>query len=87
MTPRRPWSWHGAVALVIAVCVGVGWAAALILASTPWTDTISDKGADLLTAIGGVLAGAVATYLGAAITRSARRDADDAPPPHDEGGE
>lgn len=81
MSRRPPWSWHGAVALVLAVCVGAGWAVALILASTPWTDTISDKGADLLTAIGGVLAGAVATYLGAAIADRARRQDDDTDEP------
>jgi hypothetical protein len=56
--------WPGRVALVLAAFVGGGWATALVLAATPWTDTISEQGANLLATVGGVLAGAVATYLG-----------------------
>lgn len=56
--------WPGRVALTLAAFVGGGWATALILAATPFTDTISEQGANLLATVGGVLAGAVATYLG-----------------------
>jgi len=56
--------WPGRVAFVIAAFVAGGWATALILSATPWTDTISETGANLLSTVGGVLAGGVASYLG-----------------------
>lgn len=56
--------WAGRTAFVLAAFVAGGWATAIILAATPLTDTISDAGANLLATVGGVLAGAVATYLG-----------------------
>jgi hypothetical protein len=66
--------WPGRVAFVLAAFVAGGWATALVLASTPWTDTISETGANLLATVGGVLAGALATYLGASYeqTRSTK---------------
>jgi hypothetical protein len=62
--------WPGRVAFTLAAFVAGGWAVALILASTPWTDTISETGANLLATVGGVLAGALATYLGGAAERA-----------------
>lgn len=56
--------WAGRTAFVLAAFVAGGWATALVISATPWTDLISDTGANLLSTVGGVLAGAVATYLG-----------------------
>lgn len=58
-----PWSWHGVVALVLAVCVGIGWAAAIIIAALNPYD--ADRATSfVLYTLGGTLVGAVATWLG-----------------------
>lgn len=62
----RPWSWHGAVALVLAICVGVGWATALIIAAAQ-AEPIGQQGTALLSTIGGALVGGVVGWLGARI--------------------
>jgi hypothetical protein len=62
---------------VLAVCVGGGWAVAIIVTATPWTEQVSAEQAALLNGIGQVLAGALATYLGAQITTRARQDGED----------
>lgn len=61
--------WAGRVAVVLAVTVGGGWAAALVISALPATSTISEHGANLLATVGGVLAGGLTTYLGGAVTR------------------
>lgn len=71
---RERWSWPGAVALVISVFVAGGWCAALVLSASPLTDTISEQGANLLSTVGGVLAGGVVTYLGSQIPPRSPRD-------------
>jgi membrane associated rhomboid family serine protease len=57
--------WAGAVAFVVALFVSAGWAAAMIAAALD--DDVSAQGVQLLAALGGVLAGAVAGYLGASV--------------------
>lgn len=76
---RRPnrIDWPGACAVILAVAVGGGWCVSIILTATPWTDQVSAEGAALLNGIGQVLAGALATYLGAQITTRARHDGED----------
>ena len=61
--PHGRHDWTGAVAFVIALFVSIGWAAAMIAAAID--DDVSSQGVQLLAGLGGVLAGAVATYLGA----------------------
>ena len=58
------WSWAGVSVLVIAVCLGGGWATALIMAASSRTPPISGETGDLLNSVGGVLAGAVTAYIG-----------------------
>jgi hypothetical protein len=72
------WSWPGATAFVLALTLGGGWCVGVILAGTPPSIRAvgTQNGIDMLTAVGGVLAGALATYVGASITQG-RRDARD----------
>jgi purine-cytosine permease-like protein len=56
-------NWAGATGFVVALFLSAGWAAAMIAAALD--DDVSDAGIQLLTGLGGVLAGAVAGYLGA----------------------
>ena len=70
------WSWPGAVAFVIAFFVAGGWAMGIYLAATPPSvrSVGTSSGLDVLSTVGGVLAGAVASYLGAIVGgRYARR--------------
>lgn len=60
---RPPWSWPGAVALVIGSCLGFGWAAALIV-SAAVPAPVSEAGLNMLSSLGQTMAGAVAAYLG-----------------------
>ena len=60
---RPPWSWPGAVALLLAGALGSGWAAALVIAAVHPQPT-SDAGLNMLAALGQTMAGAVAAYLG-----------------------
>jgi hypothetical protein len=83
---RRNWSWPGAVALVLACGLALGWGGSILLASTPWTESLTQHGADLLSGLGQVMAGALATYLGAQVGINAGRDSEtrresDAEPP------
>jgi uncharacterized membrane protein YebE (DUF533 family) len=55
--------WAGRVAFVLAVAVGGGWAASLILSSFAGRG-VSAEAASILSTIGGVLAGGIAAYLG-----------------------
>jgi hypothetical protein len=61
--PRTLSSWAGATAFVVALFLSIGWAAAMVAAALD--DSVSDAGIQLLSGLGGVLAGAVAGYLGA----------------------
>lgn len=74
MNDRRDYA--GMAALVLATCLGLGWALAMLLAASPWTDTISQPGVELLSGIGQVLAGAVAAFLGVSVGRRAERQDD-----------
>lgn len=75
---RQQWSWAGAAILVLAVCLGGGWATALIMAASSRTPPISGETGDLLNAVGGVLAGAVTAYVGGQVALM-RRDRQDSP--------
>jgi len=55
--------WAGATAFVVATFLSAGWAAAMVAAALD--DDVSAGGIQLLSGLGGVLAGAVAGYLGA----------------------
>ena len=57
------WSWHGAVALILALCVGVGWAVAIVVSALHPEDT-NRPAAFVLYALGGALVGGVVTWLG-----------------------
>ena len=62
--PSGPgWSWPGAVALVLATTVGLGWAISMIIAVLEGDD-LSRTGATLLYVLGGTLIGGVVTWLG-----------------------
>ena len=56
-------SWSGATGFVVAFFLSAGWAVSMVAAALD--DSVSDAGIQLLTGLGGVLAGAVAGYLGA----------------------
>jgi hypothetical protein len=70
------WSWSGAVALVLATCVGVGWAVAVIVAVLE-PGPVSSDGGPLLHTLGGALAGGVVAWLSG--ERRRHRDDDDEP--------
>jgi hypothetical protein len=61
--PTTLHGWVGATAFVVASFVAAGWAVAMVAAAID--DDVSAQGIQLLSALGGVLAGAVAGYLGA----------------------
>jgi hypothetical protein len=65
------WSWHGAVALVLALAVGAGYAVALIVAVLHPED-LSGVATAMLYTLGGALVGGVVTWLG-----GVRRGGDD----------
>lgn len=62
--PHGTHDWAGAVAFVVGLFVSLGWACAMVAAALD--DSVSSGGLQLLAALGGVLAGSVAAYLGAA---------------------
>lgn len=57
------WSWHGIVAIILALAVG-GSILALCLGAVLQDQTISQQGADLISTSLGVAIGSVAVYLG-----------------------
>ena len=63
--------WAGRVAFVLAVAVGGGWAASLVLSSFAGR-AVSAEAASILSTIGGVLAGGIAAYLGNSSTPAHR---------------
>ena len=65
-------SWAGAAVLILAVCLGVGWGTALIMAASSRTPPITDSTKDLLSSVGGVLAGAITAYIGGQIANRMR---------------
>lgn len=69
-------SFAGAAVLVLAVFLGGGWATALIMSASSRTPPITDSTKDLLSSVGGVLAGAITAYIGGmiAIRRSQHHD-------------
>lgn len=68
MTPHGGrFSWAGAAVLVLAVFLGGGWATALIMSASSRTPPITDSTKDLLSSVGGVLAGAITAYIGGMI--------------------
>jgi len=79
--PRPPWSWPGAVALVLGASLGLGWAASLIVAAVHPEPT-SEAGLSMLGALGQTIAGAVAAYLGYQIGHASTRTTNN---PQDEG--
>ena len=70
---RNRWSWAGAAVLVLAVCLGGGWATAIVMSASPRTPPITDSTKDLLSSVGGVLAGAITAYIGGMIATRQRR--------------
>lgn len=76
MSSRPPWSWPGAVALVLGGSLGLGWAGmAIISAVVPVP--ISEGGLSMIATIGSTIAGAVSAYLGAQIERRANPRTED----------
>lgn len=65
--------WAGRVAFIVAGAVSLGWAVSLVVYMVARTagDAVASDAAAVLSTVGGVLAGAVATYLG---NSSERRD-------------
>lgn len=76
MRQRGGFSFAGAAVLVLAVFLGGGWATALIMSASSRTPPITDSTKDLLSSVGGVLAGAITAYIGGmiAIRRSQHHD-------------
>lgn len=75
---RQPWNWQGASALVLAVSIGFGWLAGVILAALDASKGgLDPELSSLLNGIGQVLAGALGTYLGFAAGTRANAE----PPP------
>lgn len=67
-SPRRNgFSWAGASVLALAICLGGGWATAIVFSASSRTPPITDTTKDLLSTIGGVLAGAITAYIGGVV--------------------
>jgi len=80
---KRPgWSWAGAAVLALAVFLGGGWATALVMSASSRTPPITDSTKDLLSSVGGVLAGAITAYIGGQIAHRRRPPGDDEGPDH-----
>lgn len=75
--------------LVLAVCLGGGWAVALVMSASSRTPPIAGETGDLLNSVGGVLAGAVTAYIGGtiALRRRHKDDEDDGETPGDPEGD
>ena len=63
--PQRPprADWAGLAALALAIGLAVGFAGALLLAASPFTDPISESGVNLLQTIAGGMVAVVAAYV------------------------
>lgn len=73
------WSWHGIVAVILAVTVGGGYATVLTITALQ-AGPVTEGGAALLNNMGSVLAGALAGWLGGSAVAAERRrqgDVDD----------
>lgn len=66
-------AWRGAVALVLALCIGIGWTVSLLWVITHPTEA-GDRAPVALYALGGTLLGGVLSWLG---TGPRRGDHDD----------
>lgn len=77
---RTRWSWPGAIALVLASCLGLGWLAAVLIAGAAQLRGVPVSAAALqaLGSVAQVLAGSLSTYLGFTV-RAARRAPRSAP--------
>jgi len=81
--PRGPteWSWVGACVLFLVICLGGGWATALVMSASARTPPITDSTKDLLGNIGGGLVGVVGAYVGSQVVNRRKKDRDDEGPP------
>lgn len=82
MRPRQlpPWSWHGVVAAVLALTLGGGYAAVLVIEALQ-AQPIRGELLQFLTNLGSILAGALAGWLGgSAVADDQRRTAAAEPP-------
>jgi hypothetical protein len=78
---RRPqWSWAGLAVLLIAFFLSAGWATALVMSASSRTPPITDSTKDLLSSVGGVLAGVIAAYVGGVVGRRWEREHKDDEP-------
>jgi hypothetical protein len=74
----------GAIVLILAIALGFGWATALIMSASSRTPPITDSTKDLLSSVGGVLAGGISAYIGAQVATSRRKRKHDEPDDTDE---
>jgi hypothetical protein len=83
MTGRRRFNFAGTAVLILSICLGGGWATALVLSASPRTPPITDTTKDLLGTVGGGLVGVIAAYIGGQIARRREHqdEQDDAEPP------
>lgn len=70
------------VAVILAFTLGVGWSTALIMSASSRTPPITDSTKDLLSSVGGVLAGVLAAFVGGVVGRKweSKSDKDEEPP-------
>jgi hypothetical protein len=66
---RLRWSWAGLTVLILSICLGGGWATALIMSVSSRTPPITDSTKDLLGTVGGGLVGVIAAYIGGHISK------------------
>lgn len=76
----------GVVVLVLSITLGVGWATALIMSASSRTPPITDSTKDLLSSVGGVLAGGISAYIGAAVVSRRRHKSDEQDEPDEPDG-
>ena len=69
--------WAGVAIVILAFCVGVGWAGTMLLVAGPRTPPISEAQGQLLSAIGGGLVVILAGYMGLHARRRRNHDDDD----------
>ena len=78
-----PWSWPGAIALVRASCLGVGWLGSVLIVGVAVLHGIQPdaQATQVIGGIGQVLAGALSTYLGFTVALQRRAAAHPPEPP------